>query len=134
MKMGNTAKILMIDDDKDYTTAMKAVLETKSYEVIVANSGDEGIRLAREKQPQLILLDVIMPVKSGFSVAEELKKDPQLNQIPTLLLTAFADKRGGSGIPVSNGLSLESEDYIDKSVGPEELLESIKKYISTVEK
>lgn len=130
--MSDNVKILMIDDDVDYTTAIKAVLETKSYEVIVANNGDEGLRLAEEKQPHLILLDVIMPVKSGFSVAEELKKNPRLSKIPTLMLTAFADKRGGSGVPVSNGLLLDSEDYIDKTVGPEELLERIKPYVADV--
>jgi DNA-binding response OmpR family regulator len=69
--MGKTFKILMIDDDPDYIEAIKAILESKSYEVIFATSGEAGLRLALEKKPQLILLDVIMPGKSGFSTAEE---------------------------------------------------------------
>ena len=93
MKMEKKAKILMVDDDVDFVESTKTILESKPYEVIVANNGDEGLRKAREEKPDLILLDVIMPVKDGFTAAEQLKKDPQLSKIPTLMLTAFA-KRG----------------------------------------
>lgn len=85
--------------------------------------------LAREKKPDLILLDIIMPVKDGFTAAEQLKKDPQLSKIPTLLLTAFAAKRGEAPIPVSRGFTLEAEDYIDKPVSPEELLAIVENHL-----
>jgi len=70
-----------------------------------------------------------MPVEDGFTAAEELKKDPQFSEIPVLMLTGFAAKRGGTAIPVSRGFTLEAEDYIDKPVSPEELLARIEKHL-----
>lgn len=127
--MTGKAKILLVDDDDDFIESTKIVLESKPYEVIVAHEGEEGLRLAREKKPDLILLDIIMPVKDGFTAAEQLKKDPQLSKIPTLMLTAFAAKRGEALIPVSRGFTLEAEDYIDKPVSPEELLAIVEKHL-----
>jgi len=127
--MEKKAKILLIDDDDDFVESTKTVLESKPYEVIVAHEGNEGLRKAREENPDLILLDVIMPVKDGFTAAEQLKKDPQLSKIPVLMLTAFAAKGGGTSIPVSRGYTLETEDYIDKPVSPEELLARVEKFL-----
>jgi len=127
--MEKRARILLIDDDIDFVEATKTILETKLYEVIVAHEGDEGLRKAREENPDLILLDVIMPVKDGFTAAEQLKKDPQLSKIPVLMLTAFAAMGGETSIPVSRGFSLETEDYIDKPVSPEKLLARVEKHL-----
>ena len=66
------AKILLVDDDIDFVEATKTVLESKPYEVIVAYEGEEGLRKARTANPDLILLDIIMPVKDGFTAAEQL--------------------------------------------------------------
>ncbi|MFC2059895.1 response regulator [Chloroflexota bacterium] len=127
--MEKKAKILLIDDDPDFIEATKTVLETNPYEVIVAHDGDEGLRKAKEENPDLILLDVIMPVKDGFTAAEQIKKDPQLSQIPVLMLTSYAQKRSGTAIPVSRGLTLEAEDYIEKPVTPEDLLMMVAQYL-----
>jgi two-component system alkaline phosphatase synthesis response regulator PhoP len=127
--MEKKAKILLVDDDKDFIESTKLVLESKPYQIIVASNGDEGLRKAREEKPDLILLDVIMPVKDGFTAAEQLKKDPQLSKIPTLMLTAFATKGRETQIPVSRGMELETEDYIDKPVTPEELLARVEKHL-----
>jgi len=127
--MEKRAKILLVDDDVDFVESTKIILESKPYEVIVAKDGDEGLRKARTEKPDLILLDVIMPVKDGFTAAEQLKKDPELRQIPTLMLTAFAEKGKETSIPVSRGFTLETEDYIDKPVSPEELLARVEKHL-----
>jgi len=127
--MAKKAKILLIDDDVDFVEATKIVLESKPYEVVVAYEGEEGLRKAREEKPDLVILDVIMPVKDGFTAAEQLKKDPQLNKIPILMLTAFAEKGGETSIATSRGLTLEAEDYIDKPVSPEELLRRVEKHL-----
>jgi len=127
--MEKKAKILLVDDDIDFVETTKTILESKPYEVIVAHEGDEALRKAREESPDLILLDIIMPVKDGFTAAEQLKKDPQLSKIPTLMLTGFAAKRGETTIPVSRGFTLEAEDYIEKPVSPEELLARVEKYL-----
>jgi len=127
--MKKRAKILLVDDDEDFVESTKTILESKPYEVIVAGNGDEGLRKAREEKPDLILLDVIMPVKDGFTAAEQLKKDPQLSKIPTLMLTAFAAKVTETSIPLSRGFTLETEDYIDKPVSPEELLARVERHL-----
>ena len=130
--MEKKAKILLIDDDVDFVEATKTILESKPYEVIVAHEGDEGLQKAREGNPDLILLDVIMPVKDGFTAAEQLKKDPQLSKIPILMLTAFSSKRGETSIPVSRGFTLEAEDYLEKPISPEELLAKVAEHLKKI--
>ena len=127
--MEKKAKILLVDDDIDFIESTKTVLESNSYEVIVALEGNEGLRKAREEDPDLILLDIIMPVKDGFTAAEQLKKDPQLSEIPTLMLTSFSARRGETAIPVSRGFALDVEDYIEKPVTPAELLARIEEHL-----
>jgi len=127
--MEKKAKILLIDDDVDFVEATKIILESKPYEVIVAHDGEKGLQKAREEKPDLILLDIIMPVEDGFTAAEQLKEDPQLSKIPVLMLTGFATKRGGTSIPVSRGYTLDADDYIDKPVSPEELLARVEKHL-----
>ena len=127
--MDKKPRILLVDDDPDFVDATRTVLESKSYEVIVAKNGDEGLKKAREEDPDLILLDIIMPVEDGFTAAEQLKKDPQLSNIPVIMLTSFSSKGQTTGIPRGRGLSLETEDYIEKPVSPEELLARVQQYL-----
>ena len=127
--MDKKARILLVDDDVDFVESTKTILESKPYDVIVAGNGDEGLQKARKEEPDLIILDVIMPVKDGFTAAEQLKKDPQLSRIPTIMLTAFAEKSKETSIPVSRGFTLETEDYIEKPVAPEELLARVEKQL-----
>ena len=126
--MEKKAKILLVDDDPDFISATSTILESESYEVIVAQEGEEGLRKAREEKPDLILLDVIMPVKDGFTAAEQLKKDPELAKIPVVMLTSFASKGQQTSIPRSRGLDLDTEDYLDKPVSPDELLKVVERY------
>ncbi|OGO24468.1 MAG: hypothetical protein A2144_01760 [Chloroflexi bacterium RBG_16_50_9] len=127
--MEKKARILLIDDDADFVESTKIVLESKPYEVIVAVNGDEGLRKARKENPDLILLDVIMPVEDGFTAAEQIKSDPKLAKIPVLMLTSYSSKGSGTGIPRSRGYSLEAEDYIDKPVSPKDLLSIVAKHL-----
>jgi len=130
--MTKKAKVLLIDDDVDFVEATKIVLESKPYEIIVANEGAEGLRKAREEKPDLIILDIIMPVKDGFTAAEEFKKDPELEKIPIIMLTNYSERGGETSIAASRGLTLETEDYIDKPIKPEELLQRVEKQLKRV--
>jgi CheY-like chemotaxis protein len=123
------AKILLVDDDADFVESTRTVLESKPYEVVVAVNGDECLRKAREESPDLILLDIIMPVEDGFTAAEQLKKDPQLAKIPVLMLTSYSTKGTETSIPRSRGFELEAEDYIDKPISPQDLLATVAKYL-----
>ena len=127
--MKNKAKILLIDDDADFVEATKLVLESKPYEIITASDGTQGIIKARKEKPDLIILDIIMPVKNGFNAAEELKKDPELQKIPVIMLTSFSQKVSETNLSRGQGLLLDTEDYIDKPVAPEELLKRVEKQL-----
>ncbi len=127
--MKGKAKILLIDDDADFVEATKLVLESKPYEIITAFDGTQGIIKAKKEKPDLIILDIIMPVKNGFNAAEELKKDPELQKIPVIMLTSFSQKVSETNLSRGQGLLLDTEDYIDKPVAPEELLKRVEKQL-----
>ncbi|MBC8275462.1 MAG: response regulator [Chloroflexi bacterium] len=127
--MKSKTKILLVDDDKDFVEATTMVLESKPYEVVVAYDGDDGLAKARKEKPDLIILDIIMPVKDGFRAAEQLKKDPDLKKIPVIMLTSFSEKGGETSLSVSQGLALDAEDYVDKPVAPEELLKRVERLL-----
>ena len=130
--MEKKAKIPLVDDDIDFVESTKIILESKPYEVIVAYEGNEALRKAKEEKPDLILLDIIMPVKDGFSAAEQFKKDPQLSEIPVIMLTSYSSRKGDTSIPVSRGFELEAEDYVEKPVSPEELLSKVEQYLKKI--
>ena len=128
--MDSQARILVIDDDPLFVETTKTVLESKDYQVITAFDGDEGLQKARDEKPDLILLDIIMPTQDGFQVCEQIKGNPQLAEIPVIILTSFAKQKGETNIPVSAGFQLEAEGYLDKPVDPKELLEYVEKMLS----
>lgn len=127
--MKEEATILIVDDDPDFVEATKLVLESKPYKVITAANGNEGLIKAKLEKPDLIILDIIMPVKDGFSAAEEFNKDPELEKIPILMLTSFSEKVGETNLSISQGLTLDAEDYVNKPVSPEELLKRVERLL-----
>jgi two-component system alkaline phosphatase synthesis response regulator PhoP len=125
------ARILMVDDDKVLVAATKVVLESKDYQVSTAYDGDEGLAKAKAEKPDLIILDIIMPTQDGFTVCEQIKNDPEMEKIPILIMTSFAQDKGKTNIPANAGLSLEAEGYVDKPVSPEQLLGLIEKMLAS---
>ena len=121
--------VLLIDDDADFVAATKTILESNDYIVETAYNGDAGIKKAREKKPDVIILDIIMPMKNGIAACDELKRDPQLSKIPVLMLTSLGQKIGETEISRADAMSLEAEDYIDKPVAPNELLSRVAKLL-----
>ena len=125
-----TFKILLIDNDLDFLEATETVLKSNSsYEVITATDGNIGLQMAKDEKPDLIILDVIMPVEDGFTAAKKLKGDPQLQDIPVVMLTSFSQRVGETNLAVSQGMDLEAEDYIEKPVSPQELLRRVEKLL-----
>jgi two-component system alkaline phosphatase synthesis response regulator PhoP len=123
--MQRKAKILVVDDDVDLVESIKAVLESKSYQVVTAYNGEEGLKKVVEERPDLIILDVIMPVMDGFTACKELKQNPHyhfFSKIPVLMLTVFPKGIEETKIPLSAGMTMEAEDYLQKPLNPEELL------------
>jgi DNA-binding response OmpR family regulator len=134
--MQKQTKILVIDDDPDLQTAVKRVLESKSYEVIAALDGDEGLRKVVDGRPDLIILDVVMPGKSGFEVCRELKTDPKyyfFSHIPVLMLTVYPDDREKMHLSMREGMTMEAEDYLHKPFDPDELLDRVEELLEKKE-
>jgi two-component system alkaline phosphatase synthesis response regulator PhoP len=123
-------KILIVDDDPDLVEAVTMILESKNYNVAAAYGGVEGLQKAKTENPDLIVLDVMMPDKDGYAVCRELKKDPKMGSIPILLLTAVASKISTTRYTQQMGLETEADDYIDKPVEPETLVTRIEALLS----
>lgn len=118
-------KILIVDDDPDLVEAVTLILRSKRFEVAAAYNGKEGIEKVKTERPDLVVLDVMMPEKDGYSVCKELKSDPQWSHIPILLLTAVASHVPTTRFTQQMGMETEADDYIDKPVEPEVLVKRI---------
>ena len=121
-------KILMIDDEKDLCELIKQNLELSGeYKVICANNGRAGISAARREKPDLILLDIIMPGVSGFSVLKELKEKEDTCSIPVIMLTAVDNEQ-----VKEKALGLYDEDYLVKPVRSEVLMAKIEEVLKRI--
>lgn len=121
---GSGNKILVIDDDHDLAFALKILLERSGYAVVRAAEGEEGLKMAAEEKPDLIILDFMMPVRDGFSVCNELSGDRELQSVPVIALTAF-----GQRIGETHGLTKEAVScvcaFIEKPYEANVLLQRI---------
>jgi DNA-binding response OmpR family regulator len=109
-------KVLVVDDEAPIRLLCRVNLEADGMEVIEAADGQTGLAMARSEQPDVILLDVMMPTMDGWQVAEQLVDDAQAGQIPLVFLTARAELRDRA-----RGLELGGVDYITKPFDPVEL-------------
>jgi two-component system alkaline phosphatase synthesis response regulator PhoP len=126
--MSKQTRILLIDDDPDIHTVVKKILEAKSYKVISAYDGFEGLRKVVDERPDLIILDVIMPGKHGFEVCHELKTDEKyhfFSNIPVLMLTVYPEDREKMHLSMREGMMMEAEDYLQKPVDAQELVNRV---------
>ncbi len=112
--------ILLIDDEVSIRKTMGRRLEREGFRVVSADSGEEGLRLAAEHLPNLILLDIMMPKMKGREVCARLKADPKTAHIPVIFLTAL-----GLADHIKAGMDLGAEDYIVKPFEPAELKERV---------
>jgi len=111
-------EVLVIDEDESVQRALGKILEPEGFTVISARSGKEGLRLAREKHPRIIILDILMPDMDGWSVLKELKQHPALASIPVVLLTMTDDKE--------TGFALGASAFINKPIEQDQLLDAIR--------
>jgi two-component system alkaline phosphatase synthesis response regulator PhoP len=114
-------KILVIDDELNIVELLKYNLVASGYKVIYSLNGKEGLNLAVENKPDLILLDIMLPEMDGFDVCKEMKKNKEIENIPIIMLTAKGDE-----FDKILGLELGADDYITKPFSVRELLARIK--------
>jgi PAS domain S-box-containing protein len=118
----NNNTILIIDDDAVVRELLQNYLKKLGYQVVSAESGQQGIELAKQIQPQAITLDVMMPGMDGWMVLSEMKKEPQLANIPVIIISLVEDK--------SIGYSLGAAEYLTKPINRNELSFILQKYLS----
>ena len=123
-------KVLIVDDDPDLVEAVSTILESKGYAVAKAYGGVEGLKKARTENPDLIVLDVMMPDKDGYTVCKELKADKKYRSIPILLLTAVVSHIPTTKYTHQMGMDMEADDYMDKPVEPKELVKRVETLIA----
>jgi len=123
-------KVLVVDDELDMRTFITTLLETNGFKPLTAQDGFQGLEVARKSRPALIILDIMMPKESGINLYRELRNDPELKNIPVIMLSALSkktffhsqkvlDEYRGEKIP-------EPAAYIEKPPEPDEILEAIR--------
>jgi signal transduction histidine kinase/CheY-like chemotaxis protein len=112
--------VLVVDDDADTRQVLKRFLNRKGFPVECASSGEEGLRLARELHPMAIILDVMMPGMDGWAVLSTLKSEPEVRNIPVVMLTIVDDK--------NLGYTLGATDYMIKPVNRDRMIEILAKF------
>lgn len=119
---GRRSKILVVEDDPDLALLMRRHLELEGYQVLLAGSGEDALWLAREEQPQVITLDIMLPGQDGFDLLEQLKKDPVTAPIPVILVSILNH--------AEEGYALGAVDYVVKPFDEEKLLHSVRQVLS----
>jgi CheY-like chemotaxis protein len=129
---GEGRTILVVDDEQDTVEFIKAIIsEMGDYDVISAFDGETGLEKARTEFPDLIILDVVMSKKDGFSVFSHLIRDPRTEEIPVIMLTAVSQRTGisFSALDMREFFGKEPADYIEKPINPEKLQNAIRKIL-----
>jgi len=123
--VGEPKRVVCIEDEPEMIDLVRLILGRKGFTVIGANGGVEGFDTVRREKPDLVLLDLMMPDMDGWEVYQQMKADPELKDIPVVVVTAKAQS-----IDKVLGLHIAKvDDYITKPFGPQELLESVEKIL-----
>ncbi|KPK27843.1 MAG: hypothetical protein AMK69_09720 [Nitrospira bacterium SG8_3] len=136
-------KILIVDDERDVITFLSAILEENGYTSISAKDGVEGLDLLRKENPDLVLLDLMMPKKSGITMFQELRKDSKLSNTPVVVVTGVSEVTGvdfrnfmykqplrdEKTFVETTGLTKYTvpDGYVEKPIDPDELIQAVKK-------
>jgi two-component system phosphate regulon response regulator PhoB len=140
--MSETKRILIIDDEPDARAYLKAILDEEGYETITASDGEEGLNKVQENPPHLILLDLMMPKKSGIKFLNEIKNDEQLKEVPIIVISGA---RQVTGVDMKHyveeqpfkerkkevmgvDFDITPDAFLEKPINPSDLLAIVKKF------
>ena len=121
--------VLIVDDDPDLVETVSMMLESKGYEVGKAYGGIEGEAAIKERRPDVVVLDVMMPRKDGYKLCKELKANEATRSIPVLLLTAVGEAVPTTTYTHYEGMSTEAEDFLPKPVDAPTLVAAVERLI-----
>lgn len=113
--------ILVVDDEKDLLDLIEYNLKKEGFDVLKAENGEEGIKIAKEHKPDLVLMDIMMPKMDGMEAVEKMRADDELKSIPIIFLTARSDEK-----TEVEGLNKGGDDYITKPISTTKLISRIK--------
>ena len=114
-------KLLIADDEPNILISLEYLMKREGFEVLVARDGEEALALLRQERPRLVLLDVMMPKKTGFEVCQELRADEALRGTLVLMLTAK-----GRDTDVAKGLGVGADAYMTKPFSTKELVQKVR--------
>lgn len=117
-------KILIADDEPNIVISLEFLMQQSGYEIRSVTNGDDALRVVREFRPDVLLLDIMLPLKNGFQVCQMIREAPELNHIKIIMLTAK-----GRETEVAKGLALGADAYITKPFATRELLETVKQLL-----
>lgn len=126
------AKILVVDDDPDIRDVLEALLEGEGFEVVLANDGEQALEAIKKESPDLMILDLMMPVMDGFAVCKQLQ-DPRWSKwknMPVLILTSVREEVSQRRYELETGLSLNVDDYVEKPIDPDVVIDRVKKLLA----
>jgi len=127
--MQDEKRILIVDDDHDFAEAISCFLEMNGFTVFQARNGEEGVRLAKTKHPDLILMDIMMNERTeGFFTIHEIRRDPLLKNVPIFVLSSFCTRLPDFEVPSSGWLSHDM--FFTKPVDTAQLLEKIRQRVA----
>lgn len=109
--MTDERDVLIVDDSEECVIYLTEILEDLGYPYRVARNGKMGLEMVREKKPDLVLLDLMMPQKGGIAVYREMKKDPELEGVPIFIITGASE---ATGVDMLTGEPLPADDYGDE--------------------
>jgi DNA-binding response OmpR family regulator len=118
-------KVLIADDEANIVTSLEFLLQHNGYQVQVARNGEEALQCVASFQPDLILLDVMMPLKSGYEVCQKVRENPAWQEIKIIMLSAK-----GRDIEVTKGLSLGANAYVTKPFSTKELIAQVRQMLA----
>jgi DNA-binding response OmpR family regulator len=131
-----SAKILVVDDDPDVLEAIGILLEANGFNVVTAKDGVDALNNLKEEKPDLMILDLLMPVMDGFGVCRELK-DPRLTkyaQMPIIILSSVKENASRRRYELETGLQLDVDDYVEKPIEHTVLIERVKNILKKTDK
>ena len=124
--MSDKQLILVVDDDTDLVEALSMKLESENFSVAKAYDGIEGFDKIKAERPDLVILDVMMPRKDGYTLCDELKNDDTYKDIPIILLTAVTDAINSTNYTHMGGKTTLADDFIPKPIDLDKLMEIVK--------
>ncbi len=123
MNSNNQPVILVLDDIPTNIVLVKALLKSKNYEVISAKTGTEALALAEERQPDVILLDIMMPVMDGYEVLARLRSNEKTKDLKVIMLSALASEED-----ITKSVELGANGYLTKPLVARKLYEELEKF------